>query len=164
MKRLIFILSFFILANCFSQDTTLNYQYHEQIIDSVQLVDIANTAIEILPNPTDDSTYYDVYKVILEFYAAKPLYEWTGDELSICVNNSCAYVPSEFITGPGNNVTVINALCGRHSENGVTIYGYWPLGGATTAGSLRICSKLETFPSAGGGYIKVKVWYWKRKI
>jgi hypothetical protein len=162
MKRLIFILSFFILANCFSQDTTLSYQYHEQIVDSVQLSDIGNTSVEILPAPGNDSTYYDVYKVILEFYAAKPLYAWLDDELSICINNSCAFVKCDFITGIGNYVTVINALNGKHSQSSVTVYGYWPLGAASTAGSLRLGARLDSSPAPGGGYMIVKVWYRER--
>jgi hypothetical protein len=165
MKRLIFLLSFFILTNCFSQDTLLteNYQYTEVIVDSADLADIANTWVTILPNPTNDTTYYDVFKIILEFYPAKPLYEWYGDQIAICINNSCAFVSCDFITGPGNNVTVINALNGKHSPD-VTLYGYYPLGAATTAGALRLGSILETYPTPGGGYIIVKVWHRERTI
>jgi hypothetical protein len=164
MKRLIFLLSFFILTNCFSQDTLLteNYQYTEVIVDSADLADIANTWVTILPNPTNDTTYYDVFKIILEFYPAKPLYEWYGDQLALCVNNSCAFIPCEFVTDISNNVTVINALVGKHSESGYNIYGYWPLGAATTAGALRLGSILETSPTPGGGYMIVKVWYRER--
>lgn len=166
MKKLFLIFGFLFSLTCFGQDTLLcdHYQYKEVIVDSAALGDIGNTSVELLPTPSTDTTYYDVFKVILEFYASKPLYDWSDDELSICVNNSCAYVPCEFITGIGNYVTVINALTGKHRESGVTVYGYWPLGSATIAGSLRLVSRLDTSPAPGGGYMIVKIWYRERII